>query len=138
MRKRRYLLVGIVMLPLSLAACWFARAVDWICTPFGEERCSRSVWQAAKQSKGRGIRSRMAADLIDHYLLVAMSETQATFLLGAPDKIRPAEAYSPPLRHDVFEYDMGVAPLDLAGQHYVLRLYFDDQGKYRRSEITRD
>src|SRR5262249_30277363 len=129
-RKVRYMsiglvviLVGLVMIPGLLMAWWFARAVDWIGTPFGEQPFSAVAWQAVKNSNNRDGRAKMARDLIDHYLRVGMPETRITSLLGTQDKTWPAGEYSPPLRHDVYEYDMGSAPMDMAGQHYVLRLY---------------
>ena len=137
-RMRRYLLIGSVIFPAVIAACWFARAIDWPGTPFGERRFSLSAWQAMKHSQNRDGRAGMARDLIDHYLREGMLETKTTSLLGTPDKIWPPGEYSPPLRHDVYEYDMGHAPMDMAGQHYVLRLYFNNQGHYQRAEITRD
>ena len=80
----------------------------------------------------------MARDLIDHYLRPGMPAAKIVDMLGSHDKTWRATDYSPPLRHDAYEYDMGRAPADFAGQHYVLRLYFDAQAQYERAEITRD
>ena len=80
----------------------------------------------------------MADDLMRHHLKVGMPEDQVISLLGPQDKTWSTSEYTTPLPHDTYEYDMGHAPMDMAGQHYVLRLYFGSLGHYQSSEITRD
>ncbi len=131
--------VWILLVIIVLAIAWFVgRATDLIGTPFGQERFNSAVWQASKTERQREARARMARDLIDHYLRPGMSESSLISLLGRPDKTWHRSEYTPPEPHDVYEYNMGSAPMDIAGQSYVLRLYFDVQARYRQAEITRD
>ncbi len=124
---------------LLLPVVWFiGRATDIIGTPFGQQRFDAATWRAAKTRRQRQVRATMVGDLIDHYLKPGMPESAITALLGHQDKTWPRFEYSPPEPHDVYEYNMGTAPMDLAGQSYVFRLYFDAQDRYERAEITRD
>ena len=139
-RTWRYRLIVAVMLtafPVALWFAWFTRAADSMGRRFSDAQFSPSAWKAMKDSQNRDGRAGMARDLIDNYLWDGMLERKTMSLLGTPDKIWPAGEYGA-ARHDVYEYDMGQAPMDMAGQHYVLRLYFNNQGRYKRAEITRD
>ena len=132
------LLVGLAMLPIVYLGWWFAVATDRIGTPFGELPFSQTAWKPMKNSRNRHGRARMARDLIDRYLRSGMKDTETISLLGDQDKTWDDTESASPKQHAVYEYDMGLAPLDLAGQHYLLRLYFDKLGHYERAEIMRD
>jgi hypothetical protein len=79
----------------------------------------------------------MVNDAINHALRPGMSERDIVGLLGHPEKTWPGRESTPP-EHDVWEYDLGYAPNDWAGQHNVLRLSFDTAGHYASYEHTRD
>jgi len=136
---RRYLIsLGILLIPVVAVGLFFLWAVDWTDAPFDKQRFNAETWRKMKDSDRRDGRARMARNLIDHNLKHGMPVAEVSSLLGTPDKRWPASEYTPPLPYDVYEYDMGYAPRSIAGEHYVLRLYFDSHACYDRAEITRD
>jgi len=78
---------------------------------------------------------KMSADLARRHLRSGILDTDIASLLGVPDKRWPPENGE---SHDVYEYDMGHAPMDFAGQHFVFRIHFDQGGRLASTETTRD
>ena len=83
----------------------------------------------------------MAGDIIKHYFKAGMTEAQITSLLAPPDRELSLAGFAPygrPEVQEIYQYDMGPAWMDSAGQHENLRLYFDAKGHLLSSFTEKD
>src|SRR5437764_12505252 len=103
--------------------------------PFDDRPFNASSWRAEESRKVRDGRAVMAGDLIRNHLSRGMTDVSVKELLGEPNKVWKPEHGK---HHDTYEYDMGHAAWEIAGQHNVLRLKFDNSGLFENAEITRD
>jgi hypothetical protein len=103
--------------------------------PFYDRTFIASVWHAEEARKDRAGRAVMAGDLIRNHLKRGMSDASVKALLGEPNKTWTPERKE---QHDTYEYDMGYAAWDVAGQHNVLLLSFDNNGLFETADITQD
>ncbi|MCW3051217.1 MAG: hypothetical protein JWN14_387 [Chthonomonadales bacterium] len=90
------------------------------------------LWRAARTEKEKELRENMSGDLLKRYLKSGMTRTQISALLGPPDDQRDVPGSDTPNQPDIVErdqYDMGNVWGDMAGQHHLLRIYFDTKGR---------
>jgi len=96
--------------------------------PYEDRAFDAAVWRSAQTYAQREQRAKMAGDIRKHYLKAGMTYEQIVALLGPPDKPLSLEGFGSPNQPEVkeiYQYDMGPAWGDMAGQHENLRLSFD-------------
>src|SRR5262249_28773995 len=128
---------------IFVAVVFIRMALRWRASwePFNEMSFSATVWRSQRTVQEKGLRGKMAGDLMRHYIKRNMTDKEVASLLGPPDDQPNLESFAPADRPDVreiYQYDMGHAWMDFAGQHFLIRLYFDERGRNLWSEITRD
>jgi len=104
--------------------------------PYNDLAFNATQWRSAHTSEEKAVRAKMSGDVRKHCLKTGMTEAQITALLGPPDKELNLADFAPPDRPDVkqiYQYDMGPAWGDMAGQHENLRIWFDAKGRYLSS-----